>query len=79
MRVQIDQRTCNFPDFKLVHYLTSRHQTTIPAAQDAEDATLAPFLALLDKRLETHPDWVVPYADTDAAHDIALVRGVKAG
>lgn len=46
---------------------------------DAEDPALAPFLALLDKRLEARPERVNPYDKVDAAADRALVRGVKPG
>lgn len=46
-------------------------------APDSEDPALAPFLALLDKRLQARPERIRPYDKADAADDRALVRGVK--
>ena len=43
----------------------------------AEDPALAPFLALLDARMEQQPASIVPY--TDAEGDLALVKGVALG
>lgn len=48
-------------------------------AHDAHDPALEPFLALLDQRLASHPDRIVPYTDADADQDAALVKGVRAG
>ncbi len=44
-----------------------------------EDPALLPFLALLDQRLEGHPEKVVAYTDAEADHDLAVVKGVKPG
>jgi antitoxin PrlF len=46
---------------------------------EAEDAALAPFLALLDVRLTKKPARIVPYTDADAKDDLALVKGVTLG
>ena len=66
---------------RLLYRVTDAGQVQLAKAQtpDAEDPALLPFLALLDQRLESRPDKVVPYADADADQDLALVKGVKAG
>ena len=48
-----------------------------PKRLTARTPALAPFLALLDKRLQARPERIVPYDKADAADDRALVRGVK--
>ncbi len=48
-------------------------------AAEAEDAALAPFLALLDVRMTTKPARIVAYTDADAKDDLALVKGVALG
>jgi antitoxin PrlF len=41
-----------------------------------EDPALAPFLALLDARMQNRPETLSPYTDADAAEDLELVKGV---
>ncbi len=48
-------------------------------AAEAEDAALAPFLALLDARMATKPARILAYTDADARDDLALVKGVTRG
>lgn len=66
---------------RLLYRVTDAGEVQLAKAQTraAEDPALLPFLALLDQRLESRPDKVVPYADADADQDLALVKGVKAG
>lgn len=45
-------------------------------AAATEDPALEPFLVLLDARLAQKPASIVPYTDSDAADDLALVKGV---
>ncbi len=45
-------------------------------AAGTEDPALASFLALLDARMSQKPSSIVPYTDSDAADDLALVKGV---
>ena len=49
------------------------------AATGQEDPALVPFLALIDRRMASHPEELTPYSARDAAEDAALVRGVKLG
>lgn len=48
-------------------------------AAEAEDAALAPFLALLDARMAKKPARILAYTDADARDDLALVKGVTRG
>jgi hypothetical protein len=41
-----------------------------------EDPALAPFLALLDARMQNRPETLSPYTDADATEDLELVKGV---
>lgn len=66
---------------KLIYRLTGAGEVRLVKAEPeaSHDAALAPFLALLDKRLASHPKKIVPYSAADAKHDLALVKGVKIG
>ena len=49
------------------------------AATGQEDPALVPFLALIDRRMASHPEELTAYSAREAAEDAALVRGVKLG
>ncbi len=65
---------------RLLYRVTDTGEVQLAKAKNlasAEDSALLPFLALLDQRLESRPDKVIPYVDADAILDLALVKGVK--
>lgn len=47
------------------------------AATRLEDPALVPFLALIDRRMASHPEELTAYSAREAAENAALVRGVK--
>ena len=49
------------------------------AATKQEDPALVPFLALIDRRMASHPEELTAYSTREAAEDAALVKGVKLG
>ena len=66
---------------RLVFRVSDNGEVFLAKAADAEpdDASLAPFLALLDTRMAQHPANIVPYTDAEAEDDLALVKGVDLG
>ncbi len=66
---------------RVIYRMTGTGEVRLVKAEPdpADDSALGPFLALLDKRLATHPKKIVPYALADADDDLALVKGVKIG
>jgi antitoxin PrlF len=66
---------------KVIYRMTRTGEVQLVKAEPSpsEDSALSPFLALLDKRLASHPNKIVPYVSADAEGDLALVTGVKLG
>ncbi len=66
---------------RLVFRVSDNGEVFLAKADDAEadDASLAPFLALLDARMAQRPAAIVPYTDAEADDDLALVKGVDLG
>ena len=64
---------------KVVYRLSGSGKVSLVRARSKPvvDAALGPFLALLDKRLKSHPKRIVAYGRKEAEDDLALVKGVK--
>lgn len=62
-----------------VALVRAEHRPRRKAVAGQEDPALVPFLALIDRRMASHPEELTPYTAREAAMDAALVKRVKLG